>query len=67
MHGKLDEVTKEEYKIVAEACRGKFGKVKTEDKCYYQGILKVMRNLSTSALVLKGRPRKGLVHFAEFY
>lgn len=33
MHRKLDEITKEEYKIVTEACRGKFGKVKTEDKC----------------------------------
>lgn len=33
MHQKLDEVTKEEYNIVTKACRGKFGKVKTEDKC----------------------------------
>lgn len=55
MHWKLDEVTKEAYKLVAEACRGIFGKLKI-DQCYHQGTLKVTRNPSISALVLRGRP-----------
>jgi len=41
---------------------GKFEKIKIEDQCYYHGILKTMSNLPISALVLRGRPRKGLVH-----